>query len=324
MTDIPFDDVQRLDRSTAEDYSICPFMAFAKETKLVEDESLASLSGTAVHAALAALIDAYVMGADLHTDYAMQDALMARPDIQPDVLDGLRPSLWQITQCLRDYRPIDILRYQGGAGRRSGQMTRLICPGVVGTSEVDLMLATGAPTAIEIVDFKSGHTPHSTATIRRQFQFRFHAWLAFGNYEGLQECFYSVWMTRLGHRTGLVRFDRQDADDMQWRLREIVRVREEAHAGNPACWPAADRCPSCPALRICPKADPMSMEIATDPAAFAEATFVQQCAVDAQIAALKDYVKGHGPIEGRIAYRVKTPQTRTTYEFVESGEDENA
>lgn len=235
-----------LDRSTIEAYASCPWKGWCIEHGVVHTGGPAADAGNEVHDAIGQAVGEYALAGAKVTDLVEvmeAAALMSRPDVQPDAIDGLKRSIWNIAKYVCDRHPLDILRYDGGptafddprSGEvidRSGQLSWDIMPatktrGAVRlTSEVDLLAAGAAVDELAETDWKSGRTQWSATDVANSFQFRMHAWLVFRNYPDAQRLFTRVWMTRMGQATGWVLFDRSVMAEFEGQALAAVQERE--------------------------------------------------------------------------------------------------
>ena len=303
----------RLDRSTLENYALCPFMAHAIETGKVRDNSIFALSGTEAHDAMGSIVAEFEVGrsnnvADLAAN-ALAVARTCNPLVQPDVLDAVRPSLYKFARFLfyredgKRRNPADVLRHQGGEGDRGGQLTAKIEPATdpgkvyLLTSEVDLLLAGWNEKWLCEIDWKTGHGLYSPTSIRESFQFQMHAWLLSEVYPGLEGVSVQVWNTRIGRATPWVNFTREDFRDFRARAMRCLIEREEAFAVKTAGTnPFVDTCSCCPATGTCPSVYAPSAELADAPDVFLAETVALQEVVEARKKALYAWCRKNGPL----------------------------
>lgn len=307
-----------LDRSTLERYGLCPHQGHALEFGGVENRSLAMESGIAVHEALAYGVDEFAHGNGFDIDTILGMALNARPDIQADVVDAIRPLLWKIQRSLRECHPDDIMRYDGGAGRRTGQIAVDIGNDELLTSELDLLVQAHTPNELFETDWKSGHTPWTRLKVGSAFQFQLHAWLVFHEYPDVDLLHVRTALTRLGRFTEWFTFDRKEMDVTNWRIDHMLKIRRNAiDAGGGECWPDTDRCARCAAVGECPEPTVDAKTVAADAVAAVNAVTLLTAKAKAITDTLKSYVEGNGPIEvdGKLWGVKPTGSTRKTYGF---------
>lgn len=308
-----------VDRSTIERYTICPFQGFAVEIGLVPSGSLAADSGNEAHDAFAAMVFNYIASdaQENLTDLiiaAESTARLSRPDVQPDVLVAVRAGMWAFGRDLM-YRPdgarrnpLDILRFQGGQGERTGQIAFDIMPGGPGkaairlTTELDLLMAADARDELAVTDWKTGHAHWTAAMVRESFQFNFQAMILLAVYPDCNRVWIRVFSPRTGGSTGYVGFTRRDAEDCKARCAKASQVRQmtiEARQNNEILltWPDAERCCQCPAVALCPKAAVPAPALCADPSGFLTSFALRQLQLEADEKVLAAYAKAHGTIE---------------------------
>lgn len=264
-----------IDRSTLERYADCPAQGQLVELGKGLAGSAEADSGNEVHRIIADAVKLYVEYEPRTRDLAdamMHHAEHSRPDVQPDVIEALRPSVWGIagmiaTQTNGEPRHIDdLIRFDGGDGDRSGQLAwdigehdgrpvRLTC-------EVDLLAATASVNELALYDWKSGRKTWSPTDIKTSFQFgTFYAFIVLANYPACERIRVRVWNTRKRSLTGAVVFERRDMAAMQARLDEAVALylkhSPDLHGvgvDNAPAWPQMEKCSQCDAARHCPEA----------------------------------------------------------------------
>lgn len=270
-----FEDIPRLDRSTLEGYATCPHRQRLVET-VVKSTGPEAISGSEVHRILSDLVTCYIdAGADMGRDEIMErlwgGMRTARPDVQPDVIDALRPSVWTLatffmgdpkateTEKRRGVLPSAVMRYDGGFGDQSGQLSaELKGVNAVATGEVDLLLATTVKEVVELIDWKSGHKIHTAETVADSFQFQDYAFLVMETYPDVQEVRTKILNTRSGNWTYTVTFPRSRLDSYRSRVEQAAAHWSRWHntpAEKTEAWPIRDKCEKCPALAACRFAD---------------------------------------------------------------------
>lgn len=248
------------DRTSLERMADCPRQARLLETGTVLDTSRELESGIASHDAISSAVSEYVasrgnLGQQDLTEWLLQSIAMSRPDIQPDAIAALRPSVWGIARLLRDIHPGNMLRWDGGEGDNSGQLSfdldefRLRV-----TSELDLLYSGPSPEVLNEWDWKSGYKIYSHETVADSFQFQLHALLVFENYPDVQALSVRVWNTRFNSRSFSALFKRSDLYSLHARVRNAAaayaRYRDKAPEDVPA-WPLVDKCGKCRAAHLC-------------------------------------------------------------------------
>lgn len=273
MSDLEVAALPTLDRSTIEAWTICPAQAAAIEAGLCKVPTMPQVSGDGAHDAFSYALRQWVENPEWHmvdiqelvtdlTDAAMR----SRPDVQPDVMKAIRASVWAWCKFVIGTRygvdrdkighPKHILRFDGGQGEHSGQLSRDDnYPGVIVTSELDLLLSTPAKEVVREIDYKTGNQQWTATDVADSFQFNLHAWLIFGNYEEVQVVETQIWNTRINKLTFTARFRREDEAAIGMRIFKALEVRAR-YTGKPLeqvpTWPVLDKCVNCPALHLCP------------------------------------------------------------------------
>lgn len=258
-------DLPLIDRSTADNWATCPWMAKECEQGRGGHVGLLAEAGEAVHQALSAATQAWIDSNGAHSSHDLRQDLeielrRARPDLQPEALKACLPSAWAWANFLtggyqgRMVHPHNILRFDGGEGSRSGQLAWEIPDlGVCLTSEIDLLLATASIEVVEEIDYKAGHKPWWCDDVADAFQFQVHAALIFQNYPAVNAVRVRVWCTRLNRITHTVVFSRNRLHDYEVRIRSALEARR-THYDNPPTWPMPEKCGQCQVAARCPVA----------------------------------------------------------------------
>ena len=253
-----------VDRSTLEMAAECPALERYISSGVAVHENRIMATGQEGHDAVARTISEYVasrgsMNVGELADYLTSEVLSARPDVQPDVIAAMRPSIWSWCRFIAgsDLRWQNILRWDGGEGEHSGQ---LAIPfdglGLAPTSEVDLLTKPVAAPVLHLDDYKAGWKFHSHLDVATSFQFQFHWVLIAHNYPEIEALSVRVWNMRKNRRTHPVLFDRRDLDAFTARVRHAAGVwLQNRHRlpGEADAWPGVEKCLDCPAARVCPK-----------------------------------------------------------------------
>ena len=248
------------DRSTLDDCASCPRQAAYKRDARVLSTTFAMESGSQAHEAISQAVADYVesRGAASRQDTEVliqQGAADSRPDVQPDVIQAVRPSIYGIAKYLHDIHFGNILRYDGGRGDHSGQLSWDIPEfGIRVTSEIDLLHAGPAPEVIHEVDWKSGHERWTSDKVAEAFQFQLHGWLILKNYPEVKAVDVRIWNTRLNSVTYSVLFKRTDLYAFENRIRNAARNYANIQGKTPEecrAWPTVSKCEYCPAVSLC-------------------------------------------------------------------------
>lgn len=279
-----------VDRSTLERFATCPAQGCYVEANS-PPAGMAAAIGEQAHQAISRTIQQYVETREVTSPTDFADALRAnmsgsRPDVQPGVIQCLSRSVWGLAQYIGGgVAPQNILRFDGGAGDKSGQLSwPLEDLGVLLTSEVDFLHATKSKELLAELDWKSGWGFYNEDDVADSFQFQFHAFLVLSNYPGVEALRVTVWNTRNGTKTRPVEFSRSDLTPIQTRIRSAVGEFLRWH-GKPYeladTWPATEKCRLCPAAGVCPAADKQTSKCAENPVAFLDSIVAAAAKLDA-------------------------------------------
>lgn len=298
-----------LDRSTLEAFASCPASAVIREQKLVIDSSNAANSGNEVHAVISEAIAEWIetqgwIGGDQGhnqtrylADWIRGRATMSRPDVQPDVMEAIRGSAYAVAEFIAELHPNNIVRFDGGKGRRSGQLGWNVPHiGRCITSELDLLVTTPSKEVLDEHDWKTGQKRNwSAVEVRNSFQFGLHAWLVFKNYEQVNVLNVTIWPTRNVSSRVCVQFFRKDLAALEMRIFTAAQWWA-AYNGKPLdgvpCWPSKEKCRICDGRTLCPIKPPAAC--ADDPAGFVSAML----ALSAKLEAMRDEAIEHVELTG--------------------------
>lgn len=316
--DVGFDDspLPILDRSTLERAAECPFQAHAVAKGLVKDLKACMDSGNEVHGAFSAAVhdwidsDGQVEPHDLLSTIEFHLA-NSRPDIQPDVLQGGRASMWAWVNFIKDIHPDNILAYDGGEKQQRGGQLAWDMPdlGVRVTSEIDLLIAGDSIETVDEIDYKSGWKEWTATEVKYSFQFQMHAALILRAFPNIAAVNTSIWNTRSNNKTYKVAFARKHLNDFESRIRQAV-ISWRSSLEHPPAWPAYDKCAMCPAAMLCPEVTAEIRDVAADP----KKALLQLVALDAAHTKLSKLLGarvkelGHDIVSGDAAYGLQKPK----------------
>jgi hypothetical protein len=298
--DIEFIDI---DRSTLERYATCPAQARLIESGGVLNDSLLAAAGEAVHQAFGRTISVYMDEPNWPVgelaEAAFGELRGARPDIQPEAIAAGRPSVWAWAKLIASIHPNNVLRYDGGEGDRSGQLSHEVPFGALRlrpTSEIDLLLTTHSPEVVCEIDYKSGWKKYSIDTVAASFQFQMHAWLILNNYPAIQAVQVKVWNCRTNDLSYGVMFDRKRLNEWDTRIRSALGEWHRYHLTlpqNAPTWPAIEKCAICPAAALCPSAGHVG-DLASDPGGFVDGMVAAAARLEAMEKLAAEHVKATG------------------------------
>jgi len=294
-----------LDRSTLEAWATCPFAAAGREAGLVTSVGLIARAGEEVHQAIGRTLRSYL---DSDGMLSLSDLVhiagieirSSQPDVQPEAVKAFRASMWAFIRYVTGLHFVNILRFDGGEGKRSGQLAWDVeSLGVRVTSEVDLLHATPSKALLSEVDWKSGWKCWTAEAVRDSFQFQLHAWLIFNNYPDVEGVQVTIWNLRTNRRAWPVEFERRDLQAINTRMLSAIEQWGRYH-GKPLddvpTWPAREKCPICDTAAICPAADGDIVDLRTDPGHFVDVMHAVECRFNAMKKLAAAYVTENGDI----------------------------
>lgn len=320
-------DLPLVDRSTAENWSCCPWMAKECEEGRGGPVGLAAEVGEAIHQCLSTTTQAWIDSNGAHSTTDLRNDLefelrRARPDLQPEALRSMMPSAWAWSKFLADIHPGNILRFDGGEDHRSGQLAYDVPDlGARVTSELDLLYASPSPELVEEVDYKTGHKQHWVSDVADSFQFQLHALLIFHNYPNVNGARIRAWDTRLNRITYGITFSRNRLADYEFRIRSALEIRRRQW-DKPETWPVSEKCAICQVAARCPVADEPLHDLASDPSGYLK----KYIAVASRLASMQEAMAAHvdatkqeivcGPIRfGRNKPKSEKKSPATMYEL---------
>jgi hypothetical protein len=252
--------VQILDRSTLERWANCPQQARHVAQRGIDDCSYPTVIGTECHNVIAAAIANVVESDSIVRPHEFADALAstaratARPDVQARVSEIIKRCAWTLGKIICERSTSDIMRFDGGKGKASGQLGWDIAEGRRVTGEMDLLLATPSREQVELWDWKSGWTHWTATDVSESFQFQTYAWLILKNYPDVQSVSVRVLMLAENEATPEYIFRRDQVRQIEGRLMAAVDMFDlyhDADADNVPAWPLPTKCCLCPATKYC-------------------------------------------------------------------------
>lgn len=320
FVDLPDDaGVTVIDRSELELWAECPFKASVHATGKVNFPAVLHV-GNEVHDALSRTTRQWIETDGMIRPGELRDEVMAelrgsRPDLQPDVISAFAASAYSWAAFLAaNCHPGNIIGFDGGDDlNRSGQLAIDFDElSVRPTSELDLLYSGPSPELLHEVDYKTGHTIYTAATVAHSFQFQLHALLVFTNFPNVRGLEVTVWNTRTNSRTYKVVFDRKRIGDYTARVKMAVQSWA-TNRDNPPPWPTWEKCSGCVAAALCPAAGHDIGDAAKDPVAVLRQLIASEAKSDALKKALTAYVdsrKTEIVADGVAFGRSKPPSNR--------------
>jgi hypothetical protein len=212
----------------------------------------------------------------------------ARPDVQPAAIEALRPAIWTVSNIVATQSVGNILRYDGGDGKRTGQVAADLDANVRLTAEMDLLLSTESTEVLRLYDWKTGRGTSDIGDVKDAFQFQFYCWLLFQEYPGVNRVDVVVANTREGRALPPVHFYRSKLPEYLGRITTAVNAWTDNEEPVPlekvAAWPSVEKCRLCDAAVDCPVAE---REVAMEPVG----VLLQVIALDARRDKLEELLK---------------------------------
>lgn len=316
-----------VDRSTLERYATCPRAGRAIESGAVKVGNAMTESGSEIHRIISEAVkvrkDEGMRTGDLAA-FIEDMAAKCRPDLQPMVVPALRRAyplakLICETDGGNPRNPDDIICYDGGGeGSESGQVGGDIIPATDDspairiTGELDLLMATPSPEAVDLIDWKSGWTWWTATDAFESFQFQTYAWCLWQRFPSVKTINLRIFMPRFGQATDVAVFGHRDRYAIHNRMLSAARLyvehREESKPINAPAWPMHGKCGGCEFAGHC--ADAMLLTKTDDPVQMLEKFAVVQEAADQMKTALTAIVRKTGKeiTSGKLAFGTGKPK----------------
>lgn len=254
------EETETVDRSTLEAYASCPLSARLSENAA---PTFAMTSGTEAHNAISEVIGEWIEDPAIRRG-EMADRIRsrlnhARPDVQPDAIRGCERSAWIIAGVFDRLSPSHVLRFDGGTGARSGQLSHeLTTLPVVVTCEVDLLLATASRQQVSLRDWKSGWKQWTSTSVAESFQFQFYAAMVLQNYPEVESVAVQVLNTRTAEWTYEIEFTRSDLPRLMGRINTTAAtwwLNRSRPIEQVDAWPGVEKCDWCRCAARCTAAN---------------------------------------------------------------------
>lgn len=265
------DEIPTFDRSTLERKANCPQQGWLMDQYRTVVGEIAE-AGTQVHEAISRTIDSYIyanglIGPQDIVNTLEQNLWSSRPDVQPETMAAMRRSVWSFGKFLSDHHFKNILRFDGGLGDQSGQLTHEFAGMCRVTAELDLLLASPSKQEVDVYDWKSGWKQWRSADVKKSFQFQMQAWLVLENYPAVEMVRVTIWNLRENRQSYSVEFLRRDRMEYEVRVRSAAEIalKHTSLAMRPDGWPTTEKCALCPVAALCDVGDQIVSEIGSSP-----------------------------------------------------------
>lgn len=295
------DPVPLIRRSELERYATCPRQAVMIESGKVNAVSNIAEVGQVVHDAYSRAIEEYISSggsSNVNTSQLqsfVDEALKgARPDLEGEAHSAARRTAYKWAQFIYDLEsPNVIVRYDGGVGSKSGQMTYHDKGwGFKLGAEVDLLLRTPSPEQLLVVDWKSGWKQWNAEDVKSSFQFQFYAYIVLNVYPGVSEVRVKIWNVRYGQWSPVVEFSRKDLPSIDAMIKSAVDIWQE-HEGNPdaPAWPTSEKCRICDCASVCDLSGAEAYMIHADPGGFVDRIAALEQQAERMKTVAKEYIR---------------------------------
>lgn len=280
------DDLPRVDRSTLEAYAACPLSARLSADAL---PTMAMVSGTEAHRAIGEAIESWTEEPTMRrgelADLIRRGLYYSRPDVQPDVVRGCERSAWAIAGLFDRLSPSHVMRYDGGRGAKSGQLSyELKTLQAVATCEVDLLLATASRQQVSLIDWKSGWKQWTAASVADSFQFQFYAVAVLHTYPELESVLVRILNTRTADWTYEIEFTRADMERLMARVNMAAHhwyLNRSRELSKVDAWPGVEKCDWCRCAARCTAANRESTGNPVELVATLQAMAAKSAAIEA-------------------------------------------
>jgi hypothetical protein len=324
-----------VDRTEMQAWGECPYMASKIADGTIKVWPEIAAAGEESHKAFFApvLMLVELSGACSPADLRIEmenTALGSRPDVQPQVLQAIRPSIYRWCEFINTMHPGNILGFDGGEKiGRSGQLTMDLGQKYQYTSELDLLYTGPSIDELHECDVKSGHKIWTASDVAESFQFQSHALLVMENWPEIERLIVQVWNARAGYPTGRVIFERRDKDKWKSRVYAALAAKVEAEQQSEVpCWPTVEKCANCLCASQCPAADRF---VWTDPKVAVGCLVAAEAKADGLKKLLTRHCDEHGDIVlsdgtafGRNKPKAERKASASLYQAKEVGDADGA
>lgn len=328
------DDFAVLDRSILQMYAECPAQARLSDMYPCSMPAIAE-SGEEIHQAIKRTITTYIESQGVLSPNDLRNEIEtelreSRTDLQPQTIDGFKYSIYKFAEFLTGLHFQNILRFDGGEGVLSGQLSYdFESLKVRVTSEIDLLCSTESPLLLSEIDWKTGRKKFTEQDVRDSFQFQLHAFLVLMNYPDVEAIRISVWSTRFNLVSWAVEFRRTDLEPIRARISMAIQnwwENKSKPIEDVPAWPVREKCRICDYAIYCPVADEDLKKVHYDPKAWVKRMIVVKKRLKDMEDIAKSYVKINGDIrteEGDIYGFDKPKSTKLIASFYRPKDDED-
>lgn len=322
------------DRSKLDLITRCPHQARLEQENPTETQDPLPVAGTIIHELVEETFEFCQdsqESADM-ADYFMNELPKARPDLQPEVIQGAKG----LIRDLLYINPNSIIAWEK-------QLEHVILPAtptqgrVVVTQCLDLLMY-GFGDELIIWDWKSGYKERDKVTAWNDMQAQCGAWLIWKNYDGEKVDADGVVLPKMDNVKFVFKETRKGRSveaeyirdkhpyslpdvthefQIQARINTAIRLHM---TGCDEAWPSEKKCLWCNHIRECKHCNTTAREIATDPHGYVKNYNVITARMAEMKKAIVEYLKAGNEIvdpDGLTA-RKKTPKSIFTLEVVDT------
>lgn len=328
------DDFAVLDRSTLDGYATCPAQARLSDMYRNAMPAIAE-AGEEIHQAISRVITTYIESQGVLSPNDLRNEIgielwQSRTDLQPSVIEGFKYSIWKFSDFLTGLHFSNILRFDGGEGVLSGQLSYdFESLKVRVTSEIDLLHATESSSLLSEIDWKTGRKMFTEQDVRDSFQFQLHAFLVLMNYPDVEAVKISAWNTRFNLISWAVEFRRKDLEQIRVRIQMAIQnwaLNKSKPIESVPAWPVQEKCRICDYALHCPAADADIKDVQTNPQGWVKRMIAVKKRLKYMEDLAKSYVKVNGDIrttDGDIYGFDKPKSTKRIASFYRPPKDED-
>lgn len=274
------------DRSELENYSFCPFMAWAVATKKVQDINGLAMVGQLAHKVIGETLEQRGDDYNMFSKYLREEVAKVRPDLQPEVIAALR----NFIKTVDTFDPWRIVSVEKQYSTVFWEATKSEGPHVI-TCCIDFITAGKDETSLVVWDWKSGWKRWTNSLAKSAFQTHFYSFVLFKEFPQVEHIHFWYDNTRFEGRA-YARISREfDYHNYQARIAETIRLKM---SGSKEAWPLPEKCAWCPATAICPHAITEARNFQANPVGYLQECRAKQARVTAQKKIMSAYCRSTG------------------------------
>lgn len=303
-----------IDRSMAEAYVHCPFMAHAIRKGEVTNKNKIMEIGSECHRIIA---EAFELARenwqeyDVALKYLQEEMTKARPDIQPQVIRAFQGIISELRR-IQPGRTIGVESQYSteflAATPRRGKVLLSCC--------LDLVQAAKSEKEVIIIDWKTGFKKRDNAEAFDAFQTQFDSYIIFREMKNIEIIHWFYAMTFYGSRAYACLERERDYFNFEGRTQSAVKLFLD---NSQEAWPYYENCLYCEAIFICPWAHKNCKAIGNGKVEnLLKQHFITLAKCQKEEEMLKEYCKINGEIQvGKTVFGAKPTKPRINYGIYE-------